>query len=137
MSNTYNWHDIQSRSAKFAAKWVTETDEKGEAKTFWDDFLREIFNIERRQFMNFEKTSRRASTKRKGFIDLFWKGKFLVEHKSAIKNSEKDFDEAFNQALDYINGMDAADRPRYVTLCNFQRFRLYDFQTKNNIYFQR
>jgi hypothetical protein len=45
MSNTYNWHDIQSRSAKFAAKWVTETDEKGEAKTFWDDFLREIFNI--------------------------------------------------------------------------------------------
>jgi N-6 DNA Methylase len=135
MSNTYNWHDVQSRSAKFAAKWVTETDEKGEAKTFWDDFLREIFNIERRQFMNFEKTSRRASTKRKGFIDLFWKGKFLVEHKSAIKNSEKDFDDAFEQALDYINGMDAADRPRYVTLCNFQRFRLYDFQTKKNIYF--
>jgi hypothetical protein len=34
MSNTYDWHDIQSRAAKFAAKWVTETDEKGEAKTF-------------------------------------------------------------------------------------------------------
>jgi hypothetical protein len=49
MSNTCDWHDIQSRAAKFAAKWVTETDEKGEAKTFWDDFLREIFNNERRR----------------------------------------------------------------------------------------
>jgi hypothetical protein len=135
MSNTYDWHDIQSRAAKFAAKWVTETDEKGEAKTFWDDFLREIFNIERRQFMNFEKTSRRASTNRKGFIDLFWKGKFLVEHKSAIKNSEKDFDDAFEQALDYIKGMPKDDHPRYITLCNFQRFRLFDTQTKKIVNF--
>ena len=129
MSNTYNWDDIQNRAAQFGAKWITETDEKGEAKTFWDDFLREIFNIERRKFMNFEKTSVRANTKRKGFIDLFWKGKFLVEHKSAIKNSDKDFGEAFAQALDYVNGMSKDERPRYITLCNFQRFRLFDAQT--------
>lgn len=135
MSNTYNWHEIENRAAKFAAKWITETDEKGEAKTFWDDFLREIFNIERRKFMNFEKTQRRASTKRTGFIDLCWKGKFLVEHKSASKNSEKDFDEAFDQALDYVNGMAKEDRPRYVALCNFQRFRLYDFQSKEQTNF--
>ena len=135
MSNTYNWHDIQSRAAKFAAKWVTETDEKGEAKTFWDDFLREIFNIERRKFMNFEKTTRRASKKHKGFIDLFWKGKFLVEHKSAIKNSEKDFKDALDQALDYINGMDKEDRPRYVAICNFQRFILHDLQSKKSLSF--
>ena len=135
MSNTYNWSDIENRAAKFATKWITETDEKGEAKTFWDDFLREIFNIERRKFMNFEKTQRRASTKRTGFIDLCWKGKFLVEHKSASKNSEKDFDDAFEQALDYVNGMSKEDRPRYVALCNFQRFRLYDFQNKEQTNF--
>ena len=135
MSNTYNWHDIQNRAAKFATKWITETDEKGEAKTFWDDFLREIFSIERRKFMNFEKTQRRASTNRTGFIDLCWKGKFLVEHKSASKNSEKDFDLAFEQAVDYVNGMVIEDRPRYVALCNFQRFRLYDFQTKEQTNF--
>ena len=135
MSVAINWQDIENRAAKFAANWITETDEKGEAKTFWDDFLREIFNIERRKYMNFEKNQRRASTNRTGFIDLFWKGKFLVEHKSASKNSEKDFDDAFIQALDYVNGMPKENRPRYVVLCNFQRFRFFDSQTKENTYF--
>ena len=130
MSNTYNWHDIQRRAAQFGAKWITETNEKAESKTFWDDFLREIFNIERRKYMSFEKTSLRANTNRKGFIDLFWKGKFLVEHKAGTKNSDKDFDEAFSQALDYVNGLPQDARPRYVVLCNFQRFRMFDAQTK-------
>jgi flavin-dependent dehydrogenase len=102
MSNTYNWHDIQSRSAKFAAKWVTETDEKGEAKTFWDDFLREIFNIERRQFMNFEKTSRRASTKQytskgKSLADLYDPLSMPPDLKAAHDALDKSVDECYGK----------------------------------------
>ena len=39
--------------------------------------------------------------KKQGFVDLFWKGTLLVEHKS----KGKDLDTAFEQATDYFAGI--------------------------------
>ena len=44
MSNTYNWTLIERNADLFANRWATETDEKGEAKTFWDEFF-QIFTL--------------------------------------------------------------------------------------------
>ena len=87
-----NWQAIAEAASRFAAEWAHEVDEKGEAHSFWDEFL-QIFNIRRRQFARHEARAKRSDNRR-GFIDLFWPGKLLVEHKAGHKNKADDFDEA-------------------------------------------
>jgi type I restriction-modification system DNA methylase subunit len=127
MANTYNWHDIERCAMKFSIRWATEKDEKGEAKTFWDEFFM-IFNVRRHDFINFESRVKRSGN-RQGYIDVFWESRFLAEHKSAHKNKDRDFDAAFNQAKEYFDGIDIDKRPKFIAICSFQRFRLHDLES--------
>lgn len=113
-------NEIRSRALAFAREYADEFSEDAEAKSFWDDFFR-IFGVPRRRVASFEKSVERhdGST---GFIDLLWKGTLLIEHKSRGKN----LDRAYTQAKDYFHGLKDRDLPRYVLVCDFQRFRLYD-----------
>ena len=47
------WQHYAEAASRFAAEWAHEMDEKGEAHSFWDEFL-QIFNIRRRQFARHE-----------------------------------------------------------------------------------
>lgn len=125
MTNTYNWKDIEQKAHAFAADFAVETDEEGEAKTFWDSFFRVIFGVDRRKVAKYESSVKRTD-KNKGFIDLFWKGLLLVEHKSAHKDSEREFQNAYEQAMEYFDGTPVAEQPKFVIICNFKRFRVYD-----------
>jgi hypothetical protein len=60
-----------------------------------------------------------------GFVDLFWPGTLLVEHKSRGKN----LDRAFGQALDYFPGIAERDLPRYVLVSDFAKLRINDLVT--------
>lgn len=124
MNEPYNWHDIERKAMHFSVTWATEDDEKGEAKTFWDEFF-QIFNVRRHSFAKFEDQVKRSGNKQ-GYIDVFWTGKFLVKHKSAYKNKDKDFDTAYEQAISYFDGLEAEKRPKYIAICSFQRFQLHD-----------
>ena len=128
MSNTYNWTLIERNADLFANRWASETDEKGEAKTFWDEFF-QIFTLRRYDFARFEGRVKRKGN-RQGFIDVVWHGKLIVEHKSAHKNSEKDLEEAYQQALEYVEGLPKEEKPKKIVVCNFQRFRVYDSNAK-------
>ncbi|MBN8463816.1 MAG: class I SAM-dependent DNA methyltransferase [Dechloromonas sp.] len=55
-------------------------------------------------------------------MDLFWPGILLVEMKSRGKN----LDRAYGQAMDYFPGIAERDLPRFVLVCDFARFRLFD-----------
>ncbi len=127
--NDLTWQTHRKRAAAFANEWATERDEKGEAHSFWDAFFK-IFDLERRHFARHESRVARVG-KGKGFIDLFWPGKLLVEHKSAHKNREEDWQETLGQALDYIENLPKNLHPQVVVLCNFQKFRVFDL-TKND-----
>lgn len=61
---------------------------------------------------------------KRGYVDLFWKGVMLVEHKSR----GKDLDAAYIQALDYFAGIKEADLPKYVLVSDFARFRLHNLE---------
>ncbi len=41
-------------ASRYAAEWAHEMDEKGEAHSFWDNFL-QIFQIRRRQFASWHR----------------------------------------------------------------------------------
>ncbi len=76
-----NWNEIQNRAGEFAAHWQGEEYEKGESQTLWGQFLT-VFGIDRRrQGALFEFSTKKVSGER-GFVDLFWPGKLVAEHKS-------------------------------------------------------
>jgi N-6 DNA Methylase len=77
----------------------------------------------RRRVASFEHGVKLADNKR-GFLDLFWKGKLLVEQKSAGRALAP----ARKQALDYFPGLKDIDLPRYILLSDFQNFELYDLE---------
>jgi hypothetical protein len=101
-------NEIRSRALAFAKKWENECSEDAEAKSFWDDFFN-VFGITRKRIATFEEPVKKLGEKL-GFIDLFWKGKLIVEHKSRGRNLDK----AYSQALDYFEGIKERDLPKYV-----------------------
>ncbi|MBF0377598.1 MAG: class I SAM-dependent DNA methyltransferase [Desulfamplus sp.] len=115
-----SWNEIKTRSLAFSKEWENEKSEDAEAKSFWDGFF-DIFGISRRRVASFEEPVKKLGNKQ-GFIDLFWKGVLIVEHKSRGKSLDK----AYTQALDYFDGIKERDLPKYVLVSDFERFRLYD-----------
>jgi len=114
------WNEIRKRAIEFSKEWEDETREHAEAKTFWDSFFN-IFGISRYRIASFEEPVKNLKNEY-GFIDLFWKGNLIVEHKSKGKNLDK----AYSQALNYFNGLTEEELPKYVIVSDFARFRLYD-----------
>nr|WP_217650454.1 DNA methyltransferase [Spirulina major] len=66
-----------------------------------------------------EKGSKKGKT---GFADLVWKPRVLIE----MKRRGADLSKHYSQAFDYWQRA-VPNRPRYVMLCNFDQFWIYDF----------
>ena len=113
-------NEIRSRAIAFSVEWDKEVNERAEAKSFWDGFFN-VFGVSRRRVAAFEERVHKSDDK-EGYIDLLWKGTVLVEHKSRGKN----LDRAYEQAKDYFPGISENNLPRYIIVCDFARFRLYD-----------
>ena len=117
-----SWNEIRNRAHEFSKRWEHESSEDAEAKPFWTEFFA-VFGIDRKRVASFEEPVNKLGDK-KGYIDLFWKGMLLIEHKSR----GKDLDKAYTQALDYFPGIKERDLPKYVLVSDFERFRLYDLE---------
>lgn len=116
-----SYRDIKNRAHQFIIDYNDAVKENAESQSFLNDFFN-IFDISRRRVASFEtpvKPEEQGSTKR---IDLFWRGKLLVEMKSTGQNLEK----AYQQGIGYFKGLKDKDLPRYVMVCDLNDFRLYD-----------
>ncbi len=86
-----SWNEIRDRAIAFSREWADERSEDAEAKSFWDGFFR-VFGLERRKIAQLEapvslvRNDGRTAT---GYVDLFWKGRLLVEHKSRGKDLQR------------------------------------------------
>ena len=125
-----SWNEIKQRAIAFSKEWETETSEKSESQSFWNDFFN-VFGISRRRVGSFELPIKKADNKQ-GFIDLLWKGMILVEHKSR----GKDLDKATQQAKDYFPNLKEHELPKYILVSDFQKFRLYDLDTNETTEFE-
>ncbi|MCK5172613.1 MAG: class I SAM-dependent DNA methyltransferase, partial [Planctomycetes bacterium] len=104
----------------FSREWKDESRERAEAQSFWNGFFN-VFGIKRRRVASFEEPVKNLDDNY-GFIDLFWKGMLLVEHKSR----GEDLDRAYSQALGYFATLKEHELPKYVLVSDFGRFRLYN-----------
>ncbi len=129
-------NEIKDRALAFSREWEGANAERAEAQTFWNEFFN-VFGVNRRRLASFEEPVRRARTRfeqsgsKGGFIDLFWRGTLIAEHKSL----GKDLDSAYKQALEYFEGLAERDLPRYVIVSDFARIRLYDLDTNTQTEF--
>lgn len=121
---TLSWNEIRSRAIALAAEYKDAVKENAETQSFYNDFFN-VFGVSRRRVATFEEPAKKLGNKH-GRIDLLWKGMLLVEHKSA----GRDLTSAFAQALDYFPSLKEEELPRYVLTSDFQRFELYDLETK-------
>jgi hypothetical protein len=115
--------EIEARAASFAVEWKDAKDERAESQSFWDALFR-VYGTPRRNVARFERKVRRPDGTL-GKIDLFWKKKLLVEHKSRGLS----LIEARAQAQEYILGLAPADRPKWLVVSDFQRFEVIDQET--------
>ena len=115
-----SWNEIKSRALAFSKHWADASNEDGEGKPFLIAFF-EIFGITNKRIASFEHAVKKYGGGA-GFVDLFWPGILLVEMKSRGKN----LDRAHSQAMDYFPGIAERDLPRFVLVCDFARFRLFD-----------
>ena len=122
------WNIVYEHAVKFAKDPVHKEarSESAEKQTFWNDFF-EVFGLRRASLASFEENVRNLKGNQ-GAIDLLWRGKLLVEHKSRGEN----LGYAQTQAFTYIEDLTRAGRwedlPRYVLVSDFARFVLYDLE---------
>lgn len=124
-----NWNEIKTRAVAFSKEWENASNEDADAKPFIISFLN-VFGITNRSFYSFEQRVKKID-RSDGYIDFLWKGKLLIEMKSKGKNLEN----AFQQAMEYTQSLKSHDLPKYVLVCDFKNFSLYDLDNGSTFSF--
>ena len=127
-----SWNEIKSRAAAFVNDWKEKgatVKEKAEAQTFETEFLG-IFGVDRKKVALFEKEVQFANTSERGYIDLFWKGKIIIE----MKTPGKDLDKAYEQAKAYALSLPQKEIPKAILTCDFLNFQYYDLEDDAKCY---
>ncbi len=125
-----NWNEIKSRALLFSKTWADACNEDSQAKPFWIDFF-EIFGITNKRVATFELNVKKLGGAQ-GFVDLFWPGVLLVEHKSRGKS----LDDAVDQAIGYLHNLPERDLPQLVVVCDFARFRVRRLASGETVEFE-
>ena len=124
----------QKAARQFSDEWRVRGDEKSETQSFWLSLLSSVYGISNPQkFIEFEK---RVQLSHVSFIDAYISStKVLIEQKSSDIDLHKPYKQSdgsmltpFQQAKRYANEMPYSMRPRWVVVCNFRSFLIYDME---------
>ena len=122
----------QRAAAKFAQEWQGKGYEKGDTNKFWCDLLCNVFGIKNfASYIEFEKKVKVSGT---NFVDAFIPStKVLIEQKGIdidLDRAERQSDGAeltpYEQAKRYFDNQGLDKKPRWIIVCNFREFRVYD-----------
>jgi len=101
-------------------------DEKGEAQVFCDRLF-QGFGHKGYKEAGATLEYRIKKGKSTNFADLIWKPRLLLEMKKSGEKLHLHYQQAFEYWLNAV-----PNRPRYVVLCNFNEFWIYDFDHQLN-----
>ena len=129
------------RAQLFAQKWQQKAGyEKGQTQAFWLELLRDVLDMpEASEHIQFEVPVQFSAKDDSGsthtsFIDaLLPEAHVLIEQKSAsrdlskkVKQSDGSTLSPFAQAVRYDENLPLSHRARYIVICNFKQFAIYD-----------
>ena len=121
----------------FQQRWTNRGYEKGESQQFWLDLLSNVFDIQDiGNFITFEGQVKLSHT---SFIDGYIPStKVLIEQKGShidlskpIKQSDDSLLTPFQQAKRYAAELPYSQRPRWIVVCNFCSWYVYDMEQPN------
>jgi hypothetical protein len=123
--------ELRERRLSEFVRWVTDNvtgDEKGEAQIFLDRLFQGFGQpgcLDVGGTPEFRIRKSKEDGAGTAFADYVWKPLVLIE----MKKRGVDLRKHFRQAFDYWTRL-VPNRPRYVVLCNFDEFHIYDFETQ-------
>ena len=126
-----------STALQFQANWTNRGYEKGESQQFWLDLLSNVFGIQDiGNFITFEGQVKLSHT---SFIDGYIPStKVLIEQKGShidlskpIPQSDGSLLTPFQQAKRYAAELPYSQRPRWIVVCNFRSWYVYDMEQPN------
>lgn len=124
----------RAAAASFAERWAGKGYEKGQSQAFWLDLLGNVLGVSAApQYIEFENRIKLAHT---SFIDGYIPDtRVLIEQKGQdidltrpIRQSDGTMLTPFAQAKRYAAELPYSDRPRWVVVCNFREFHVYDME---------
>lgn len=125
----------QRRAAReFAEFWKGKGYEKGQSQSFWLSLLRNVLGVEKpEEFISFENQVKLDHT---SFIDGYIPSTHvLIEQKGLgkdltkkIKQSDGSYLTPYQQAKRYSIDLGYSNRPRWIVICNFEEFHIYDME---------
>jgi SAM-dependent methyltransferase len=113
------------RFRQFVKYWESLSgDEKGEAQVFCDRLFQAFGHAGYKEAgATLEwRVKGKGDGRGTGFADLVWKPRVLIEMKKRGVKLQLHFRQAFDYWVNLV-----PNRPRYVVLCNFDEFWIYDF----------
>ena len=128
----------QAAAKAFAQRWAGKGYEKGESQPFWMELIQTVLGVERPyDIISFENQVKLSST---SFIDAYIEPTHtLIEQKSidkdlrkAIPQSDGSLLKPFEQAKRYNNELPYSKRARWVVICNFREFHVYDMENPHS-----
>ena len=126
-----SWSEVRDRAIRFSRNWSDATSERADKQTFYNEFF-DAFGIRRASVAAFEANVRNLQGNINA-IDLLWRGKLIVEHKSR----GEDLSQAETQAFGYIEDLTREGRtdevPRFVLVSDFANFVLYDLEPEEQL----
>ena len=134
---TMNKTQQDSAALQFQANWTNRGYEKGESQQFWLDLLSNVFGIQDiGNFITFEGQVKLSHT---SFIDGYIPStKVLIEQKGShidlskpIPQSDGSLLTPFQQAKRYAAELPYSQRPRWIVVCNFRSWYVYDMEQPN------
>ncbi len=121
-----SWNEIRHNAIRFSRDWAGSHREASEKQTFWNEFF-EVFGVRRRVVATFEERVKTLSGDY-AFIDLFWPGMLIVEHKSQGKDLGKAQSQAFRYIEELISSGRVDEVPHYIIVSDFARVALHDLE---------
>ena len=124
----------QKAAREFAAKWNDKGYEKGESQPFWMELLQKVLLVDDPfAIISFENRVKLSNT---SFIDAYIKPTHvLIEQKSIEKDLRTPIPQSdgttltpFRQAKRYASELPYSERPRWIVICNFREFHIYDME---------
>jgi hypothetical protein len=100
-------------------------DEKGESQVFCDRLFQAFGHAGYKEAGATLEYRVRQAGQRTKFADLLWRPRLLLEMKKRGTKLERHYRQAFEYWLGLV-----PHRPRYVVLCNFDEFWIYDFDSQ-------
>ena len=129
----------ESNAARaFAEKWNGRGAEKQESQLFWLELMEKVLGAEHATDMvRFEEKVKLSNT---SFIDIMLPATHtMIEQKSITKELSEPIKQSdgtrltpFQQAKRYSAELPYSERPRWIIVCNFRQFDIYDMERPND-----